>query len=298
MEDIMLGLKGIELSSRLLETEPNAAPVAPRIGLPVIGARSTLADVLRLLGHDSSEKTSALEHHFTNRRVHRGQSLIVSGQPFENMYLALSGSFKSTLNEADGTQQIVAFPMRGDLIGLDAIQNARYPVTVTALEEANVAVIPHRELLELALACPVLEQAFLEAVSAELLRNYQAMRAMGALGAEARLARFLHDLGQRMARFGFSSRAFRLAMTRADIASYLGLSIETVSRAFTSLAARGFVDVNRRTICILNHERLSHADEFEPHSLQVQVHEHTQTRVGRPAALIPETNRSEIELVN
>ena len=294
----MLGLKGIELSSRPLENESNASLSASRIGLPVIGARSTLADVLRLLGHDSSEKSSALEHHFTNRRVHRGQSLVVSGQPFENMYLALSGSFKSTLNEVDGTQQIVAFPMRGDLIGLDAIQSARYPVTVTALEEANVAVIPHRDLVELALACPVLEQAFLEAVSAELLRNYQAMRAMGALGAEARLARFLHDLGQRMARFGFSARAFRLTMTRADIASYLGLSIETVSRAFTSLAARGFVDVNRRTICILNDERLSRADEFEPHSLQVQVHEHTQTRGRGPVAAAAEGTRLELERVN
>jgi CRP/FNR family transcriptional regulator, anaerobic regulatory protein len=297
MEDIMLGPKGIEFPKRLMEVEVNSSAPTVRIGLPVIGARSTLADVLRLFGHEPVENAAALDHHFTNRRVHRGQSLLVSGQPFENLYLTLSGSFKATLNEADGTQQIVAFPLRGDLIGLDAIQCGRYPVTVTALEEANVAVIPHRELVEFSLTCPMLEQAFMEAVSAELLRNYQAMRAMGALGAEARLARFLHDLGQRMARFGFSPRAFRLTMTRADIASYLGLSIETVSRAFTSLAARGLVEVNRRNICILNRERLSHAEEFAPHSLQVQVHEHTQSRGQKPAVAV-EGNRLELGLVN
>ena len=265
---IMLDNTGFPLSA----TDANSfAESSARIGLPTIGARSTLADVLRLLGHVPTEHTHALEHHFTNRRVHRGQPLFAAGQTFENLYLVLSGSFKSTLHEVDGTQQIVAFPLRGDMIGLDAIQSGHYPVSVCALEEANVAVIPHRDLVDLALACPLLEQAFLEAVSAELLRNYQAMRAMGALGAEARLARFLHDIGQRIARFGFSPRAFRLTMTRADIASYLGLSIETVSRAFTSLAARGYVDVNRRAIRIVERDRLSHAEEFEPHSLQLQL---------------------------
>ncbi|MGE5336765.1 MAG: Crp/Fnr family transcriptional regulator [Gemmatimonadota bacterium] len=281
----MLNPYGIELPNRSGEAIADASTVTARIGLPLIGARSTLADVLRLLGHPSVEKSTAMDHTFTNRRVHRGQSLLLSGQPFENLYLVLSGSFKSTLNEADGTQQIVAFPMRGDLIGLDASQLGRYPVTVTALEEANVAVVPHHDLVELALACPVLEDAFLKAVSAELLRNYQAMRAMGALGAEARLARFLHDLGQRMARFGFSARMFRLTMTRADIASYLGLSIETVSRAFTSLASRGFIEVSRRNVRIVNRDRLSRAEEFEPHSLQLQIHEHAPAKALHPAEL-------------
>ena len=294
----MLVPNGIEFPSPRTDEVEEVTTAAGRISLPVIGARSTLADVLRLLGDPTAEKSQVMQHTFTNRRVHRGQSLLLSGQPFESLYLVLSGSFKSTLNEADGTQQIVAFPMRGDLIGLDASQYERYPVTVTALEEANVAMIPHRELVELALACPPLEEAFLKAVSAELLRNYQAMRAMGALGAEARLARFLHDLGQRLARFGFSPRAFRLTMTRADIASYLGLSIETVSRAFTSLAARGLIEVSRRNVRIADVARLSRAEEFEPHSLQLQIHEHAQLKTGRPAAVAAELARPKLKLVN
>jgi CRP/FNR family transcriptional regulator len=290
-EKIMLSFYGSEVPGHLADGGHDSG-VPERIGLPVIGARSTLADALRLLGHaPPAEHLMTLDHMFTNRRVHRGHSLLLSGQGFENLYLVLSGSFKSTLNEEDGTQQIVAFPMRGDMIGLDAGHSARYPVTVTALEEANVAVLPHRELVELALACPVLEEALLGAVSAELMRNYQAMRAMGALGAEARLARFLHDLGQRMAKFGFSARAFRLPMTRADIASYLGLSIETVSRAFTSLAARTLVDVSRRNIRLLDTERLGRTEEFEPHSLQVQVH-------GHGAGVAPDHAKGRLNLVN
>lgn len=278
----MLPLDGITLKSALTEVQ-SVAQAAP-IFLPQIGARSKLTDVLRLLGHEPTEQTANFEHTFTNRRVHRGQTLLVAGQPCENLYIALSGSFKTTLHEEDGTQQIVAFPMRGDLIGLGSIQGGRYPVSVTALEEAHAAVIPYHELIELTLKWPVLEEAFMEAVSAELLRNYRALRAMGALGAEARLACFLHELGQRMARFGFSAREFRLTMTRADIGSYLGLSIETVSRAFTSLVARGVLDANRRSIRILDRDRLGHSEEFEPHSLQYQIQAHGQMRAPRPAA--------------
>ncbi len=289
----MLLSNGIELSDLAVEEAEATAP--SRIGLPVIGARTLLADVLRMLGYPAAQKLPVMQHTFTNRRVHRGQSLLLSGQPFEHLYLVLSGSFKSTLHEADGSQQIVAFPMRGDLIGLDASQSGRYPVTVAALEESNVAMIPQRELVELVLTCPVLEDAFMKSVSAELMRTYQAMRAMGALGAEARLARFLHDLGQRMARFGFSPRAFRLTMTRSDIASYLGLSIETVSRAFTSLATRGLIEVSRRSVRIADAVRLAHAEEFEPHSLQLQIHEHAQgAKPARPVGLPP----PKLKLVN
>lgn len=290
----MTSLGRIELRSGVQDAGGDAVPSLVRIGLPMIGARSTLADVLRLFGHEPAQSTVALGHHFTNRRVHRGQSLVVAGQTFENLYLTLSGSFKSTLHEADGTQQVVAFPLRGDLIGFDAVQGGRYPVTVIALEESNVALIPHREIVELAQTCPLIEHALLAAISAELMRNYRAMCAMGTLGAEARLARFLRDFGDRFARFGFSPQVLRLTMTRADIASYLGLALESVSRAFSLLAERGFIDVSRRRIRIVDGDRLDHAKELKPHSLQRQMHA-LATRRKRAAETTP---RAHLELTN
>jgi CRP/FNR family transcriptional regulator len=279
----MASLHSLDVAHGIADEHADAS-AGERIGLPVIGARTPLVDVLHLLGHGAENPFAAMKHAFTNRRVHRGHSLLLSGQPFENLYLVLAGSFKSTLNEIDGTQQIVAFPMRGDLIGLDAFAGERYPVTVTALEEAHVTVLPRCELIDLAASCPDFEAALRKAVSLEFLRTYQAMRAMGALGAEARLARFLYDMGQRMARFGLSPRAFRLPMARADIASYLGLSIETVSRAFTSLAARGIIDVDRHNVNVTEPERLGHPEEFEPHSLQLHIHEHGVQRRHREVA--------------
>ncbi len=273
----------IASSSQLADAQCAAA--YGRIGLPAITARTSLLEVLHLLGHAPTSPASIPARVFTTRRVHRGHSLLLSGQPLENLHLVLSGSFKSILNEVDGTQQIVAFPMRGDLIGLDAFGTERHPVTVTALEESHVVVLPRRELTELAAACGDLDVALRRAGGAELLRNYQAMRTMGALGAEARLARFLFELGQRLARFGLSARVFRLPMTRADIASYLGLSIETVSRAFTSLATRHIIDVDRNSVNIVQRERLRQTEDFTPHSLQVRIHDHAQGRQAVEPAL-------------
>jgi CRP/FNR family transcriptional regulator len=186
---------------------------------------------------------------------------------------------------------VVGFPMRGDLIGLDAIRSGRYPVTVRALEEANVAALPYRELVDLARTYAPIEQTILQAVSAELLRNYEVMRAIGVLGAEARLARFLHLLCERGARFGFSRSLLRLSMSRADIASYLGLSVETVCRAFTSLAARGIIDVRRRTVRVLDRERFEHADSIEPHSMQ-RACAVARRRAPESAAAVPAAPRA------
>ncbi len=253
-----------------------------RLHLPEISAQSTLADLLKLLGHAPLD-AGVPERRFANRRVHRGHCLVHANQPLESLYVVLSGSFKCTLIEADGSEQVVAFPMRGDLIGLDAIRGASYPATITALEEANVAAIPYPELAALARLCPYLERALMASVSAELMRGYQVMRAIGVLGAEARVAHFLHGFGARVARFGFSARALRLPMSRADIASYLGMSIEAVCRAFTALAARGLIEVRRRSIRVLDQQRLGRLLDVEPRSAASPA-----TRQRAPAAIAVE----------
>lgn len=254
-----------------------------RLRLPQIGARTALADVLNLLGYAPAHEGTVHEQQFTNRRVHRRQPLLTAGVPLESLCLVLSGSFRTVLHEADGSHQVIGFPMRGDLIGLDAIGLRRCPVTVSALEEGYVAVIPRVDLIDLTSSCPALLQAIFAASSAGLLDNYEALRTMGALGAEARVTRFLLYLGQHMARFGFSAREFSLTMTRADIASHLGLSVETVSRAFTSLAARGLISVSRKQVRILDRARLDHRAPSEPESLRPREKGHFGAQPSRPA---------------
>jgi CRP/FNR family transcriptional regulator len=71
---------------------------------------------------------------------------------------------------------------------------------------------------------------------------------LGTLGAEARVARFLIMLSERFASLGFSPFRFNLRMTRQEIGSYLGLTLETVSRAFSALKAASLIRVNQKAI--------------------------------------------------
>jgi CRP/FNR family transcriptional regulator len=79
---------------------------------------------------------------------------------------------------------------------------------------------------------------------------------MAAVAAEVRLARFLLHLSHRMAACGQSPRRFVLRMSRRDIASYLGVAHETVSRSFTALAGWGLVEVDNREVAIADMEGL------------------------------------------
>ena len=252
--------------------------------VPTLGNRSTLDLVVRLLGGAALRTFVVPQREFENRRVRPDQLLFSAGDPLEDLFLVRFGSFRSVLFAPNGRSQVIAFPMRGDLIGLDALQIHYHPTSVSSLEDSYVTVLPHRELFELTLSCPGLARAIDAALSTVLALNIDAMRVIGTLGAEGRVARFLQRYRQRSAYFGYAPREFTLAMGRADIASYLGLSIETVSRAFTSLTNRGIIKVCRRRVSVIDPIRLDEAQNLEPHCLQPPADRNSVDRVRTHSA--------------
>jgi CRP/FNR family transcriptional regulator, anaerobic regulatory protein len=125
-------------------------------------------------------------------------------------------------------------------------------------------VLPYGDVQELRRSMPQFEDALLRAFSAELRREHLAKSNMGSLGAEMRLVRFLLQLSERFEKMGYSSLRFRLRMTREDIASYLGLSLETVCRSFTLLARLGLIAVCRRDVTLLDVEALRALEFLRP----------------------------------
>ena len=141
--------------------------------------------------------------------------------------------------------------MSGELIGLDGIGTRQHAVDAVALEDSQVCEIPFAELEALSLEVTSLQQQFYRVMSHEIMRNQGVMLLLGSMHAEERLAAFLLNLTHRLAVRGFSSSALVLRMSRIDIGSYLGLTIETVSRTFSKLQADGLIEVNRRQINIV-----------------------------------------------
>lgn len=189
-----------------------------------------------------------------NRRrpIRRGDYLYRSGTALESLYAIRTGFMKSTVLHDDGREQVAGFHMMGDLIGLDAISSGRHLCDAIALEDSEVCEIPLAALEQLSRDIPSLQQHFHRIMSREIVRDHGVMLLLGTMRAEERLAAFLLNLSQRFAARGYSPSEFHLRMTREEIGSYLGLKLETISRALSRFQEEGLLEVRTKHVRIVN----------------------------------------------
>jgi CRP/FNR family transcriptional regulator, anaerobic regulatory protein len=181
-----------------------------------------------------------------------GQHIFHAEQPFRYLYLVRSGTVKSWCVFGDGHEHIIQFHYPGDIIGLSAISSGVYDCNATTLNTCSLCKIPFDQYQKLADSIPTLSHQFIKLMSHEIVQNKHLMELRGNRSAPARLAIFLNDLSRNLSERGFSANAFNLPMSRRDIADYLGLAEETVSRAFSQLQDEGLLDVQRKYIRILD----------------------------------------------
>ncbi|MEW5708414.1 MAG: helix-turn-helix domain-containing protein [Pseudomonadota bacterium] len=186
------------------------------------------------------------------RRVRRGESLFRSGDPFNNLYAIRSGFFKTAMLYADGREQVGGFYMAGEMLGLNGIGSQVHINTATALEDGEVCSASFPALERALLDSPLMQRRFHKIMAEEIVREQTAMMLLGSFAAEGRLAAFLLNLAYRYASRGYSSEEFHLRMSREELGSYLGLTLETVSRTFSRLHDAGLVEVNLKRVRILD----------------------------------------------
>lgn len=188
--------------------------------------------------------------------VSSGTRLIFSGQPFYELMLVNAGYLKTVFSDEGGNEQVIGFPVRGDLLGTDGISDGRYINDVVALTEVEVLLIPFTDLRSLQLAHPGMVDSLFRIVSHQLVQEQVALTAIGALSAESRVARFLLKLSLQMRLERQSESILTLQMTRRDIGNYLGMKIETVSRTLSLLASQGMLLVSQRRIELVDRNGL------------------------------------------
>ena len=184
---------------------------------------------------------------FTRKRVKRGDSLYRAGAAFDCLFAVRSGFFKSSVVLEDGRDQVTGFHMAGEILGMDGIGTESHAADVIALEDSEVCIIPYARLEK-----PGLQRQLHKVMSRELVRDQGVMMLLGTMRAEERLATFLLNLSQRFLARGFSPSEFHLRMTRDEIGSYLGLSLETVSRLFSRFHEDRLITVQQKHIRILD----------------------------------------------
>jgi CRP/FNR family transcriptional regulator len=180
------------------------------------------------------------------------EALYRANAPFASLYVIRLGTFKSVMLAEDGGEQIIDYHMAGDILGLDGIGDQRHGCEAVALEDSEICCLPFEKLDELARREPLLQRNLYRLISRNLARRRDMMVLLGSLSADQRLVVFLLDLAERYRLGGYSASEFVLRMTRDEIASFLGLKLETVSRTFSRLHAEGLIQVQGRAVKLLD----------------------------------------------
>ncbi len=210
----------------------------------------------------SEENLERLDTLVTRRpTIKRGSALFHADDAFAAVYVVRTGFFKTAIAAQDGAEQVAGFFMAGEILGLDGIENDRHTCDAVALEDSQVCVIPLDELEACSRELAPLQRRFHRMMSREIVRDHDVMLLLGSMSAEKRLAAFLLDLMRRLRERGFSSSELVLRMTRREIGSYLGLTLETVSRAFSRLQQEAMLEVSHRNVSILREEALKNLVE-------------------------------------
>lgn len=180
--------------------------------------------------------------------------LFEQGQQANNVYNVVSGTVRLFKLLSDGRRQIVGFALPGDFLGLSLSETYAYGAEV--IDDAKLCQFERDEMAQFAEDNRDLLHRLYEFISHELTIAQDQMVILGRLHAEERVAVFLLNMHERFARIGRKSVTIPLPMLRADIADYLGLTVETVSRTISRMAREKIILVVPDGVRILDMEKL------------------------------------------
>jgi CRP/FNR family transcriptional regulator len=187
------------------------------------------------------------------RVVHTGDLVCLAGDTFDRLHIVSTGFCKTLNTASDGREQVVGLHFKGDWIGFDGIATGRHGSDAVAMDTGEVWSLRYDALLAACARRPELLGVLHEAMSREISRDRESMMSLCTLPADARVAEFLRQWATSLAERGLRTDQITLRMTRAEIGNYLGMTLETVSRALSRLARNDvirFTEKGRRDIQI------------------------------------------------
>ncbi len=175
------------------------------------------------------------------------------GDQFTAIYAVRTGCIKSSSVDAGGHELVHGFHLRGELFGFDAVYPDQHRCNAQVLETTSLCVVPFIEIDRLGAELQTLHARIRRVMSREFTRQ----RMCGAgYGAKQRVAAFLINIYTRLHRPNSTDYQFRLPMSREDIASYLSITAETLSRQLAGLHKMKLIRVDRRNIRLVDPARL------------------------------------------
>jgi CRP/FNR family transcriptional regulator len=183
------------------------------------------------------------------RRFDAKEFIFAEGDAANHVYRIESGAVSLFRLLHDGRRQILGFAYPGDFIGLGAL--GEHIMNAQAIKPVRIRAMPLSALHRIAARDPVLCFTLYQSIAEELAAARDLMVTTGHRSACERVASFLLTLARRSDPGGAPARLVHLPMTRADIADFLGLTIETISRTLTKLKAGGLIDLPQSARVVL-----------------------------------------------
>lgn len=186
------------------------------------------------------------------RPLERNHHLFHAGQPLRSLCVVRTGSVKSYRLTSGGDEIVSGFHLPGELIGLDAIADGSFPGFAMALEDSRYCEIPFDAFDRIMGESMQFSRVVLRRLASEMAETRELLMVVGRMDARTRVATFLVNLARRLARRNQNPDRFRLSMDRRDVANYLGLTIETVSRTLSWMQKEGIVQVRGKFVHVLD----------------------------------------------
>jgi CRP/FNR family transcriptional regulator len=246
--EVCLGTPG-EVSARVPPAPPELRRTGARFAAPKPRPPSPGAEINPCLACNvrhlavcsvlSPRELDELRGFMTTVELPGRRTVIYEGDPADHLFIVSAGAVKLYKLLADGRRQITGFLYPGDFLGL--AHNQSYAYSAETIGRVTLCRFLRRRFETMMEAHPAMEKRLLTMASNELVNVQEQMLLLGRKSAREKLTSFLLSLSRRAAGRGQPDNPVELPMCRADIADFLGLTTETVSRTFTALKTTGVI---------------------------------------------------------
>ncbi len=229
---------------------------------------------------------SSFEGYISNDQQYQdGCYIFRQGDCSDKIFIIKSGSIKSFITSADGNEQVIGFRFPGEVLGLDALDSNKHVSSVVAMENSVICGFTRKYVESLSLIDPVFQKQIISRFSREIIQDYQLLMLINKKTAEQRVAIFLLELLVRMNFDSGQNIHLKLSMSRTDIANYLGLVAETVSRILSRFERLGMITVKKKKLQIIDEQLLiNYSTSSQPS--QKTIYTATEEGISFPLALL------------
>ncbi len=213
----------------------------------------------------TAKQSINLSESYLHRRIATKTNYILFNQsdPLTDIYAVSSGTFKLCQQTDDNTENIIGLRFPGELIGEDALYLKTYNYTAIAIGDSSVCKVSVEQMTSCGQLIPEIQQNLIELLSRQSYvrqRNFQAY--IGKKSADSLLAAFLLNIIERNASYTGSDTSIELPINRNDIANFLGLRSETLSRVFSKFQKDQLIQVKGKKIVLLSQDKIIKLADF------------------------------------